>query len=181
MSSLSIQKSRILINYLIIKKRRISLNQQCSNLLGICQVLSREIEYIVGIAQSHRPGKSYNLFSFQEMADKFEAKWAKENKCFTKKDKEKEYWKIIEDADVCFVISFQNFTSPNFFCLFSCNFVKVPVQVMYGSDIDSSVTGSGFPLNPNSAVPSNRERALKFQKKCLKLYSIFKEGEEIEE
>lgn len=44
------------------------------------------------------------------------------------------------------------------------------MQVQYGSDIDSSVHGSGFPLNPNSRIKSHQERGEEFQKKCKKMY-----------
>lgn len=86
------------------------------------------------------PGDSYTLQAFEDMAKQFEKRQIKERHCNSNIEKEKQYWKIIEDANV-------------------------PVQVHYGSDIDTSVAGSGFPLNPNSRIPLHKERAVTFHQK----------------
>lgn len=97
----------------------------------------------VGEHLGYVPGRTFTMQKFEEYANKFEQRWFDGDKA-SNLEKEKEYWKIIDDAD---------------------NYV----QVQYGSDLDSSVHGSGFPLNPNSSLKSHQERGEEFQKKCKKM------------
>lgn len=89
----------------------------------------------------YTPGKIYTMKKFEEVAHDLEKQFSKLKNNL---DKEKQYWKII-DGD------------------------GGSLQVFYGSDIDISEHGSGFPQNPNSAVKSHQERGDEFQHKCKKL------------
>lgn len=77
-------------------------------------------------------GDEYNLVTYKEMADIFEARWS--NTCKTPYEKEREYWRIVENADEW-------------------------VHVQYGSDLDVGKHGSGFPLNVDSKEKEHARRA----------------------
>lgn len=69
-------------------------------------------------------GRTYNLKQYKEAAEEMEKRWGE---CKTPKEKEKMYWKIIENGD---------------------QFVKV----FYGSDLDVAMHASGFPTSDENQV-----------------------------
>ncbi|KAH9620864.1 hypothetical protein KSS87_016795 [Heliosperma pusillum] len=74
------------------------------------------------------PGKCYSLEAFRKIADRTKKKWFGSASC-TRMQLEKKFWEIVEGS-------------------------LGEVEVMYGSDLDTSVYGSGFPrsndLRPES-------------------------------
>jgi len=93
-------------------------------------------------------GKDFTLNAFKNMADEFEKRWfewemkEKGETIATPFQKEKEYWKIVENSED-------------------------RVTVQYGSDLDVEKHGSGFPLDPESKDPNVRQRA---QHQCKKIH-----------
>ncbi|EFJ09775.1 hypothetical protein SELMODRAFT_955, partial [Selaginella moellendorffii] len=71
-------------------------------------------------------GNRHTLDSFRRMCDRFKKKWFG-GRPVTYSDVEEQFWEIVERS-------------------------TGPVEVLYGSDLDTSVYGSGFP-RPNDAVP----------------------------
>lgn len=70
-------------------------------------------------------GNVFSLNSFKDMANKFRRKWYAPDATPSIQEMENLYWKIVETADEA-------------------------VQVHYGSDLDVSICGSGFPKDPQS-------------------------------
>ncbi|KAL9242822.1 hypothetical protein vseg_016785 [Gypsophila vaccaria] len=77
------------------------------------------------------PGKCYSLEAFRKIADRTKKKWFGSASC-TRMQLEKKFWEIVEGS-------------------------LGEVEVMYGSDLDTSVYGSGFPRSndqrPESVDP----------------------------
>lgn len=54
----------------------------------------------VGEHLGYVPGQTFTMQKFEEYANKFEERWFDGDRA-SNLEKEKEYWKIIDDADVC--------------------------------------------------------------------------------
>jgi histone demethylase JARID1 len=72
------------------------------------------------------PGKEYSYLAFEKMAERFKHKWFG-SRSAEFANVEKELWQIVERA-------------------------TAPVEVLYGSDIDTGVYGSGFPRESEAVM-----------------------------